>query len=679
MNPPRTPGRWLAYPLQIAGDIGADNTSPEHGQSWCGGTPVTNVVASCAAITPIKGRLVCGGLLLFLASATLGGCGPRSTVTARGDAPPPADPDSPTDSEPSHSLETPIADAPPETVVTGRVTDLQGDPIAGAVLRIQKWDRGPAHASTTQTDADGRFTLPAPPGKSRLFVFADGYASLYRTHDIEAGVNRGWDFALPRAAHVSGRVVDTRGTPQPGRVLELWPVHPGPPPAPGVSLYRSGGQGDDTRGADGTFDMPSVAPGRHRVIVYQPSPIGGDRCLQQVPVRGRFLDVAPGDRVADFEIAVHPPEGFAIAGHVRDAAGAPLANVTVDTFIPHGRHWWTKTDEHGAFRLAGLDGLGQSTLKVHFLGIPGAEGYTLAIPDVPLGAEALEFVYAGQGNIRGTVVDAATGAAVSTYEVRVPQVRLPDSGAVWETPTVHVTRHDDGRFEVANVPAGVATVEVRAAGRGVQRFVTSVAADTTTPLDCRMAGPAVFAGRTTLNGTPRRTTILINGEWLSSDDEGRFRFDQFPNGKLLAWFWVHDSWHRTVAVDLRSGETTRRDVELGGSAEVRGTVTFPPEQPYCSVRLAARPAPDGWYEFGRPAVEECVLAYAHVREPGGEYHLQNIPPGRWHLLVGDYHPSMHRSLLAAERVVEVRDGETLRIDFDLTGKERRSGPAEGVD
>jgi len=576
------------------------------------------------------------------------GCAARRPVAVTKEAPPVA------------AVKEPLG-----TVVTGRVTDVEGRPIAGARLSIKKWQSGPDHSSTTRSDADGRFSLDALPSNSRLFVQADGYATMYRTHDVGKGVNRGWDFLLPRAAHVSGTVVDTKGNPAPNRVLELRTVDSGPPPAPGEAYWASGQQ--NTTNENGVFDMPSVAPGKHRIIVYHRSPIGGDRSMQQVPVKRRFLEVKSGDRVEDFEIVVHPPEDFAIAGNVRDAAGNPMAGINVDTFIPHGRHWWTKTDDTGAFCLEGLDGIGQSSFKVHFNGVSGAGSYKLNIPDVPLNTKDIELIIPDNGTIHGAVRNAKTGEAVTTYEVTVPVVNLLDSGAVWPEPHVEIERNEDRSFSISNVPAGQVTVEVRAGWLGVQRFVTSIEADKTNPLECEMLGPAVFAGRTTMDGEPRRTTIVINGEWLGSDDAGNFSFDKFPNGTLMAWFWVHDGWHRSVEVNLKSGETTRRDVELGGSCEIGGTVKFPDdEESFCTVRLAAKDAPDGWYEFGRPAVEECVLAYSHVRESGDGYRLRGIPAGRWYLMAGKYRPSMHRSLLASSKVVELKERESLTVDFDLT-------------
>ena len=551
------------------------------------------------------------------------------------------------------------------------MNDVNGHPIAGARVSIKKWESGEHFYSEGTTDAEGRFSLDAKPSNARLFVYADGYASMYRTHDVSEGANPGWDFTLPKSAHVTGRLVDTKGKPVSDRVLELWTAESGPPPAPGLSFYASGGEGHDTVDAEGNFDMPNVAPGTHAVVVYKSVP-GADRCQEQSPVEGRFLTVKAGERVEDFTIVVNPPEDFAISGHVRNAKGEPVAGVGVDSFIPHGRHWWTQTDASGAFRLEALDGIGQSVLKVHFNDVPGAGGYKLWLPEVPLNSQDVNLVIHDHGVVHGIVRNGKGGEAVTAYEVSVPVIHLPDSGAVWEEPQVEVTKNADNTFTLAKVPAGMATIEVKAGGLGVQRFDLAVKPNETNEMACDLLGPAVFEGTTTMDGKPKGVGVIINGEWLNSDDSGKFRFDTFPNGEYTVWFFEHDGWHRSADVTLKAGETTRLDMEMGGSNTIRGTVNFPKEESMCTVRLSPKPAPDGWYEFGRPDPKEYVLAYSHAMKPGDSYELRGIPAGKWYLMAGAYRPQMHRSILAHSQVIEVNENESLTIDLDLTKNEKQT-------
>ena len=93
--------------------------------------------------------------------------------------------------------------------------------------------------------------------------------------------------------------------------------------------------------------------------------------MQQIPVKGRILDIISGESL-DAEIRVNPPEAFVISGRVIDGSGKPMRDIGVDSFIPHGRHWWTQTGDNGEFYLDGLDGIGASLLTLYFNGVSGA-------------------------------------------------------------------------------------------------------------------------------------------------------------------------------------------------------------------------------------------------------------------------------------------------------------------
>lgn len=563
-----------------------------------------------------------------------------------------------------------------KTVVAGRVTNTDGKPMAGARLIIvdTSSESDPLYRSETKSDGDGRFSLNALPGNSRLSVFADGYVAMYRRHDVVQGVNRGWDFALPPGAHISGRILDTKGNPAPQRLLELQPVKRGPPPVPGVSFCGNMQRGRTTD-ANGVFDIQDVAPGKYSIRVYGSSLVA-DRCLQQEPVRGKFLEVRSGERVQGFEIRVNPPEDYVIAGHVRDARGKPIPPIVVSATynLPHdGATWWTQTDENGAFCIKGLDGMGLSSCRVNF-DLRGAGVYKLAIPDVPINTKNVDFIVPDKGSIHGTVRNAKTGEMVTTYEVTVPVVTLPETKAVWEQPPVQIERNTDSSFRISNVPAGQATIEVRAGELGAQRFGVQVAADKTNSIQCEMLGPAVLTVQTTLKGKPTSTWVIINKEkWFCSDKDGKIRFNRHPNGDYTIWFFVGENWFRSAEVHLKSGETTHLDMDIGGSCEVRGSIRFPEEEPFCTVRLASKPTPNGWWE-GRPHPDEFVLACSSVQQSGGEYHLDNIPPGRYYLMAGRLRPSMNRSVLALSKVIELKEGQTLSLDLDLTdtGEQQKS-------
>ena len=186
-------------------------------------------------------------------------------------------------------------------LVSGRVTDLSGQPIPNAWLVIINVDReAGARPSYARVDAEGRFTLRATRGNNQLSAKAEGYSSMIFVRAASNLWNRGWDFALPKAVSVSGRVVDTAGQPLPDRVVELVPVPPEdfsqfharfaviwpPPPTD----------------KDGHF-LVAAAPCLNRIVVGTKANVG-----RQYPVNDRVIDLSSGVPPESVEIVLPPAE-----------------------------------------------------------------------------------------------------------------------------------------------------------------------------------------------------------------------------------------------------------------------------------------------------------------------------------------------------------------------------------
>ncbi len=289
----------------------------------------------------------------------------------------------------------------------------------------------------------------------------------------------------PSDVHVSGRVVDTKGRPRPGRVLSFTASQSGP----GVDYVSSKRTIEADTGENGVFDLPHIDPGQYSVLVNGTP--ANRWYMYQVPVKGSLLEVKPGETLRDVEIVINPPEDFAISGQVRDAKGNPLNGLYVSTSISTGFAWQAMTDSDGNYWIEGLDGTMLSSFKVSF----GHHG--LAILDVPMNAKNVDLVIPDKGSINGVVRDAKTGRTITSYEVSVPVLKLTKSKAVWENPDVQVELNPDGGFRLLNVPAGQATVHVTAEGLGLQRFTTSVEAGKVGHLECGMIGAAASSGPST--------------------------------------------------------------------------------------------------------------------------------------------------------------------------------------
>lgn len=188
--------------------------------------------------------------------------------------------------------------------VSGRVVDLSGQPVSNAWLSIIDMDReAGARPSYARADAEGRFTLRATRGNNQLTVKAEGYSSMVFIRPANRLWNRGWDFALPKAVSVSGRVVDTAGRPLPDRVVELVPMLP-----EGFSKFQTRSRGiwpPPPTDKDGHF-LVAAAPCLNRIVVGTKAT--GDR---QDPVNVRVLDLSSGIPPESLEIVLQPAENGA--------------------------------------------------------------------------------------------------------------------------------------------------------------------------------------------------------------------------------------------------------------------------------------------------------------------------------------------------------------------------------
>src|SRR5258708_2627819 len=100
------------------------------------------------------------------------------------------------------------ASAVAQTTITGRVVaDDTGNPIANARVTLASTALG---TPVVLTDADGRFSFPAPPTKSNVVVNKTGYG---RGEMTPADGDRPIELRLKRGAAISGTVVNEFGEP----------------------------------------------------------------------------------------------------------------------------------------------------------------------------------------------------------------------------------------------------------------------------------------------------------------------------------------------------------------------------------------------------------------------------------------------------------------------------------
>ncbi len=209
-----------------------------------------------------------------------------------------------------------------------RVVDLEGKPIAGALLESRDFGLHESRAYEGRSNADGRFDLSTfPPFQDRpgAVLSARGYAAMH--------FDRGWDpwnpnsiqrlllpggleVRLPRRKPIAFRVVGTDGKPLAHRRVSL--------------CYEPGGLGRDPGGRE--FERDSQVTDESGRAQFA-SPLDDRRWLIQIEDKGSAQDLFAGLMPIGFEpLLVYPsanleqesrlPNRFPI--HVVDADGAPV-------------------------------------------------------------------------------------------------------------------------------------------------------------------------------------------------------------------------------------------------------------------------------------------------------------------------------------------------------------------
>jgi len=300
--------------------------------------------------------------------------------------------------------------------------------------------------------------------------------------DVDIALNH----PLPRS-RVAGVLEDTKGRAGTNRVLAVRSVGAGPPRGRRIHVRTPVDEpGSIETDEHGVFAIPSVAPGRYAITVHNRD---GNTTLQR-PITGGELVVEPGTPVTGHRVVINPPEDFTICGHVRDAEGGPVVGVQVRAKYQNSCDYWlTYTDKDGAYYVDGLDGTGHTSLDIRVYQVPGGNFGGVILHDVPVNTTNANVVIPAAGSIEGTVRDAITGDVVTNYNVTVPVVRLQQEGTTWERLTIQVTRSPAGGFRIARVPAGEATVQIRAPGFETGQFDTIVKPGEPASVTCAMEKP----------------------------------------------------------------------------------------------------------------------------------------------------------------------------------------------
>jgi len=380
---------------------------------------------------------------------------------------------------------------PRGSVITGRITDEFGEPIARAQVQALRFmygpdgQRRPQPAAMAQTDDLGHFRVfglmpgeyvvsasgrdivafnfggnSVDTGESYVTSYHPGTTNINEAQTVTAALGQEstvqFSLTAARMSRVAGTVTDSTGKPAVGAMIILAPGTG--PPVGGFTTAQAG--------ANGAFQLSNVAPGDYQLSVQPILPGGGDGRSEgaSVPVSvggadllnlrittsrgasvsGRvvFEGDSPRTGVVPLRVMPQPTD----LGRIMFGSGSPLANGVVA--------------DDGAFELTG--GTGQV-----FFRVSAALPWTLKsvslegvdITDTPTdltgrdGLTGLTIVLTDKvAEVSGQVTD-ARGNALRDYAVIVQPSEPKPAQAM--TRYLRVVRPDqDGRFRVRGLPPG---------------------------------------------------------------------------------------------------------------------------------------------------------------------------------------------------------------------------------
>lgn len=361
--------------------------------------------------------------------------------------------------------------------LTGRVVDTLGNPIAGADVRtgvdrptvgfeIMR-DRRREHAGPrTRTGQDGRFALTVEQaGRAGVSIEAAGFVPFRRDVTLVAGLPQDLgDVALDRGVVLAGRVVDARGAAVEG--AEIRRAH-----SANQTLIMIGGQPGihvTETDAEGRFEVDKLAVGAWLLHVtseeHPPESIEGKTLHAGERVDGLEVVLADGTTI-EGRLVGAPTEKLdrmrvrARLGSERDVIGAVSPSRDPDR--------WADLEPDGGFVLRGLRPGEEYSVAARATedGPFGGGGSRSEALVVPAGARGVELEYSRGGAVVFQVVDGATGAPLTDFDVSggmsFPMPLRGEDGR-------RIRRHPEGRVRFENLHPSpghpTASLTIRATG-----------------------------------------------------------------------------------------------------------------------------------------------------------------------------------------------------------------------
>jgi hypothetical protein len=346
-------------------------------------------------------------------------------------------------------------------VVTGRVANRIGQPVAHALVRARGAQRPILGTDVAETGDDGTFELALPSGGYVIDASHPDYAGLEAGGDVVVAVEAGsrpdpLALTLVAGCIVRGRVLDVNGAPVTAGSIEHR--------KPGMGDFASSGSIE----GDGTFRWTTVEEGELslRAWPWMSPPTKGEtfRCTEgaRFETTLRLLDASPD-----------------LDGTIVTAGGDPVPYAFLDILAlsPGGLTQQERADERGEWAVYAQPA-GEYLVTAS---VPG-EGFVQKRVVVP--AHDVALALGGTGAIAGNVAGVDDGAVA----MEVSPCGLDGPGLWGPRADVRLVPVHGGRFRIDGVPACDLKLQVRV-GERVARADVAVAAGRDSPASLDLSPP----------------------------------------------------------------------------------------------------------------------------------------------------------------------------------------------
>jgi hypothetical protein len=427
----------------------------------------------------------------------------------------------------------------PGTFLEGFVRDSRGNPVAEARVFAQKQPAG-SFPAIVSTDEEGRYEVgDLEPGPLQVQT-SHGGPSVQAAVEIQPGRNR-LDLELPEGAEVSGRVVDSQGSPVPGASLHLRPAPKGDAP-----MFV--GESRAVSSADGSFLFQGVADGEYLLL-------GTREGFAAATISG--LQVA-ADPVSGLELRLGA--GAVIRGRLLGLDPGAASRVQVMAFSTGpGNYLQGVVDPpSGTYRIQDV-APGVWNLTAHFSSM---DMVTTPVEVGPGDTEVVQDLEFPSGfTLTGRVL--LDGSPLSSALVLVHSTN-PERPATGQRETAH-----DGTFRIERLPAGSYALTVMTGMSPVHTQTLDIGGDR--DLAIEIATGAVEGRLLSPEGLPVagasislavETEHPFPGPAASSDDQGAFAFPGIAAGTYKLTFRADGFAPAESQVVVPPGGTVHLDLVL---------------------------------------------------------------------------------------------------------------------